>query len=68
MSKTKITTVETPTGTATVESPSRKAFLLRIAPALHDAMSTLAESEQRSLNGEITRAIINHLRAHGREA
>lgn len=31
----------------------RKAFLLRLEPALHDALQRWAEEELRSLNGQI---------------
>jgi hypothetical protein len=32
---------------------ARKAFLLRLDPALHDALQRWAEEELRSLNGQI---------------
>lgn len=43
----------------------RKAFALRLDPALHDAVARLANSELRSVNAEIEFLLREALRARG---
>ncbi len=43
----------------------RKAFALRLDPALHDAIARLANSELRSVNAEIEFLLREALRARG---
>lgn len=45
----------------------RKAFLLRLDPALHDAMQRWAADELRSLNAQIEFLLRDALRRAGRE-
>jgi hypothetical protein len=46
----------------------RKAFLLRIDPAVHDALQKWADDELRSLNGQIEFVLRRLLQAEGRLA
>ena len=43
----------------------RKAFALRLAPALHDAIARLANAELRSVNAEIEFLLREALKARG---
>lgn len=43
----------------------RKAFALRLDPALHDAIARLANTELRSVNAEIEYLLREALRARG---
>ncbi len=43
----------------------RKAFALRLDPALHDAIARLASAELRSVNAEIEFLLREALRARG---
>ncbi|MBX9683566.1 MAG: toxin-antitoxin system HicB family antitoxin [Hyphomicrobium sp.] len=43
----------------------RKAFALRLDPALHDAIARLANAELRSVNAEIEFLLREALRARG---
>lgn len=51
--------------------PDRKAFLLRLDPAVHDALQRWAGEELRSVNGQIEyllrRALVQAGRAGGRD-
>ena len=47
--------------------PERKPFLLRIDPALLDALQRWAADEMRSLNGQIEYLLRNSLKNAGRE-
>ena len=47
-------------------SPDKKAFALRLDPALHDAIARLAGAELRSVNGQIEYVLRTALRAAGR--
>lgn len=44
----------------------RKPFLLRLSPRVHDAMRRWAETDMRSLNGQIEFVLRQALRAAGR--
>jgi hypothetical protein len=44
----------------------RKAFLLRLDPALHDALQRWAGAELRSLNAQIEYILRNALKEQGR--
>ncbi|HEY9517874.1 MAG TPA: toxin-antitoxin system HicB family antitoxin [Gemmatimonadales bacterium] len=44
----------------------RKAFLLRLDPALHDALQRWAGAELRSLNAQIEYVLRNALKEQGR--
>lgn len=44
----------------------RKAFLLRLDPALHDALQRWAGAELRSLNAQIEYILRNALKQQGR--
>ncbi|HJR36323.1 MAG TPA: toxin-antitoxin system HicB family antitoxin [Gemmatimonadales bacterium] len=44
----------------------RKAFLLRLDPALHDALQRWAGAELRSLNAQIEYILRNALKERGR--
>jgi hypothetical protein len=44
----------------------RKAFLLRLDPAIHEAMQRWADSELRSLNAQIEYALRRALQEAGR--
>jgi hypothetical protein len=44
---------------------ARKAFLLRLDPALHDALQRWAEDELRSLNGQIEYLLREAVRRRG---
>lgn len=44
----------------------RKAYLLRLDPALHDALARWAADELRSLNGQIEYLLKNALEQSGR--
>lgn len=46
--------------------PERKAFLLRLDPALHEAMQRWAADELRSLNGQIEFLLKRALEEAGR--
>lgn len=45
----------------------RKPFLLRLDPALHDALQRWAADELRSLNGQIEYVLRDALKREGRE-
>jgi len=45
---------------------ARKAFLLRLDPALHDALQRWAEDDLRSLNGQIEYLLRDALKRRGR--
>jgi hypothetical protein len=45
----------------------KKAFLLRLDPAVHDALRRWAADEMRSLNGHIEYLLRRALRKEGRE-
>lgn len=45
---------------------SRKSFLLRISPDLYSALETWAQSELRSVNGQIEYLLREAVRQHGR--
>lgn len=45
---------------------ARKAFLLRLDPALHDALQRWAEDDLRSLNGQIEYLLREALKRRGR--
>ncbi|MEZ5958258.1 MAG: Arc family DNA-binding protein [Hyphomonadaceae bacterium] len=45
--------------------PERKAFALRLDPALHDAIARLANADLRSVNAEIEFLLREALRARG---
>ncbi|MHC4959126.1 MAG: type II toxin-antitoxin system antitoxin [Planctomycetota bacterium] len=45
----------------------KKAFLLRLDPAVHDALRRWAADEMRSLNGHLEYLLRRELRKHGRE-
>lgn len=45
---------------------ARKAFLLRLDPALHDALQRWAEDDLRSLNGQIEYLLRDALHRRGR--
>ncbi len=45
---------------------ARKAFLLRLDPALHDALQRWAEDDLRSLNGQIEYLLRDALQRRGR--
>jgi hypothetical protein len=47
--------------------PQRKAFLLRLDPAIHEAMQRWADSELRSLNAQIEFALRRALQDAGRQ-
>ena len=47
--------------------PQRKAFLLRLDPAIHEAMQRWADSELRSLNAQIEFALRRALQEAGRQ-
>ncbi|MDR2697770.1 MAG: hypothetical protein LBB40_04765 [Holophagales bacterium] len=47
--------------------PDRKPFLIRIDPALLDALQRWAADEMRSLNGQIEYCLRNSLKKAGRE-
>jgi hypothetical protein len=49
------------------EPPSRKAFLLRLDPAVAAAIETLAAQELRSVNGQIEWLLREALAKRGRE-
>jgi hypothetical protein len=49
------------------ETPSRKAFLLRLDPAVAAAIETLAAQELRSVNGQIEWLLREALTKRGRE-
>ena len=49
------------------ELPSRKAFLLRLDPAVAAAVETLAAQELRSVNGQIEWLLREALAKRGRE-
>ena len=49
------------------EPPSRKAFLLRLDPAVAAAIETLAAQELRSVNGQIEWLLREALTKRGRE-
>lgn len=49
------------------EPPSRKAFLLRLDPAVATAIETLAAQELRSVNGQIEWLLREALTKRGRE-
>jgi hypothetical protein len=49
------------------EPPSRKAFLLRLDPAVAAAVETLAAQELRSVNGQIEWLLREALAKRGRE-
>jgi hypothetical protein len=44
----------------------RKPFLLRLDPAIHEALQTWADSELRSINGQIEYLLRKALRETGR--
>jgi len=46
----------------------RKAFLLRLDPALHTALQRWADEELRSLNGQIEYLLKRELQRAGRKA
>ena len=46
-------------------SPDKKAFALRLDPALHDAIARLAGAELRSVNGQIEFLLREALKARG---
>jgi hypothetical protein len=46
----------------------RKSFLLRISPDLYSALETWAQSELRSVNGQIEFLLREAVRQHGRTA
>jgi hypothetical protein len=48
------------------ESPNRKAFLLRLDPAVAAAIETLASQELRSVNGQIEWLLREALAKRGR--
>jgi hypothetical protein len=45
---------------------SRKSFLLRMSPALYEAIEALAQQELRSVNGQIEYLLQEALRKRGR--
>jgi hypothetical protein len=47
---------------------SRKSFLLRISPDLYSALEAWAQSELRSVNGQIEYVLREAVRQHGRTA
>ena len=49
------------------ESPSRKAFLLRLDPAVAAAIEALAAQELRSVNGQIEYLLADAVRRAGRD-
>lgn len=51
----------------TIRSPSKKAFALRLDPAVHAAIERLAASELRSANAEIEMLLREALKARGIE-
>ncbi len=46
---------------------SRKPFLLRISPALYEALEALAQQEMRSVNGQIEFLLKEAVRQRGRK-
>lgn len=48
-------------------SPSKKAFLLRMDPTVHDAVQRWADDEMRSLNAHIEYLLREALRKAGRK-
>ena len=46
---------------------SRKAFLLRISPALHEALEAWAQEELRSVNGQIEYILKEAVTKRGRK-
>jgi hypothetical protein len=44
----------------------RKSFLLRVSPDLYSALETWAQSELRSVNGQIEYLLREAVRQHGR--
>jgi hypothetical protein len=49
-----------------MKSSTPKKFLLRINPALYDAIEALAQQEMRSVNGQIEYLLKDAVRKHGR--
>lgn len=46
---------------------SRKSFLLRINPDLHEALEAWAQQELRSINGQIEFILKEAVRKHGKD-